>query len=38
MLTMRIAAAAFGPKSARVTRSAIIRLGAVLPSGYKIIA
>ena len=38
VLTTRITATAFSPNNARVTRSAIVRLGAVLPSGYEILA
>jgi general secretion pathway protein K len=38
VLTTRITATAFGPNNARVTRSAIVRLGAVLPSGYQVLA
>jgi len=38
VLTMRITATAFGPNNARVTRSAIVRLGPVLPSGYEVLA
>jgi len=38
VLTTRITAIAFGPSNARVTRSAIVRLGAALPRGYEVIA
>src|SRR5208282_4409974 len=38
VLTTRITATAFSPNNARVTRSAIVRLGTVLPSGYEILA
>jgi general secretion pathway protein K len=38
VLTRRITATAFGPGNARVTRSTIVRLGAVLPSGYQALA
>ena len=38
VVTTRITAAAFGPGNARVTRSAIVRFGAVLPSGYQVLA
>jgi general secretion pathway protein K len=35
VLTTRITATAFGPNNAGVTRSAIVRFGSVLPSGYE---
>jgi general secretion pathway protein K len=38
VLTTRITATAFGPGNARVTRFAIVRLGAALPSGYHVLA
>jgi general secretion pathway protein K len=38
VLITRITATASGPNNARVTRSAIVRLGAVLPSGYEVLA
>jgi general secretion pathway protein K len=38
VLTTRITATAFGPNNARVTRSAIVRFGPVLPSGYEVLA
>ena len=38
VLTTRITATAFGPNNARVTRSAIVRLGAVLPTGFQVLA
>jgi general secretion pathway protein K len=38
VLTTRIVAAAFGPSNASLTRSAIVRFGAVLPSGYQVLA
>jgi hypothetical protein len=38
ILTTRITATAFGPNSAGVTRSAIVRLGATLPRGYEVLA
>jgi general secretion pathway protein K len=38
VLTSRITAAATGPNSAQVTRSAIVRFGAVLPLGYQVLA
>lgn len=38
VLTTRITATAFGPGNARVTRSAIVRFGAVLPNGYQVLA
>ena len=34
ILIARIAATAFGPSNARVTKSAIVRVGAMLPGGY----
>jgi general secretion pathway protein K len=38
VLTVRITAIALGPSNARVARSAIVRLGAALPSGYEVLA
>jgi general secretion pathway protein K len=38
VITTRITAAASGPNSAQVTRSAIVRFGAVLPLGYQVLA
>jgi general secretion pathway protein K len=38
VLTTRITAAVSGPNSAQVTRSAIVRFGAVLPLGYQVLA
>ena len=38
VLTTRITAIAFGPNSARATRSAIVRFGAALPGGYTVLA
>src|SRR5262249_55146830 len=38
VLTTRITATAFGPNNARVTRSAIVRLGAALASGFQVLA
>jgi general secretion pathway protein K len=38
VLTIRITATAFGPNNARVSRSGIVRFGAMLPSGYEILA
>jgi general secretion pathway protein K len=38
LLTVRITATAFGPGNARATRSAIVRIGAVLPHGYVVLA
>ena len=38
LLLVRITATAFGPSNARVTRSAIVRVGAVLLGGYAILA
>jgi general secretion pathway protein K len=37
VLTIRITATAAGPDSAQVTRSAIVRFGVVLPSGYEVL-
>jgi general secretion pathway protein K len=36
--TVRITALASGPGNARVTRSAVIRFGAMLPRGYVVLA
>jgi hypothetical protein len=38
VLTTRITAAASGPNNALVSRSAIVRFGAALPVGYKVLA
>ena len=38
LLTVRITASAFGPGNARVTRLAIVRVGAMLPGGYVVLA
>ena len=38
VLTVRIAALASGPGNASVTRSAIVRFGAMLPGGYVVLA
>ncbi len=38
VLTTRITATAFGPSAASVTRSAVIRFGAMLPRGYAVLA
>jgi general secretion pathway protein K len=38
VLTVRIIAAAFGPGNARVTRTAIVRVGSTLPQGYATLA
>jgi len=38
VLTTRITATAFGPGNASATRFAIVRFGAILPSGYKVLA
>jgi general secretion pathway protein K len=38
LILVRIAATAFGPSNARVKRSAIVRIGAMLPGGYAILA
>ena len=35
---VRITATAFGPNNARVTKSAIVRVGAMLPGGYAVLA
>jgi len=37
LFIVRITAAAFGPGNARVTRSAIVRVGAMLPGGYAVL-
>jgi general secretion pathway protein K len=37
VLTVRITATAFGPNNAQVTRSTIVRSGAMLPGGYEIL-
>lgn len=36
--TTRITATAFGSHDARVTRSAVVRIGAMLPRGYEVLA
>jgi general secretion pathway protein K len=36
--TVRITATAFGPSNARVTKIAIVRIGAMLPGGYAVLA
>jgi general secretion pathway protein K len=38
MIMVRITATGFGPSNARVTRSAIVRVGAMLPGGYTVLA
>ena len=38
MIIVRITATAFGPSNARVTKSAIVRVGAMLPGGYAVLA
>jgi general secretion pathway protein K len=38
VLTTRITATTFGPSKASVTRSASVRVGAALPSGYQVLA
>lgn len=38
VLTIRITALALGPGNARASRSAVIRFGAMLPSGYEVLA
>jgi general secretion pathway protein K len=38
LLTVRITATAVGPGTARVTRRAVVRVGASLPGGYAVLA
>jgi general secretion pathway protein K len=38
LLTVRIEASAVGPSNARVSKTAIVRVGAMLPSGYTVLA
>jgi general secretion pathway protein K len=38
LLIVRITATATGPGNARVTRTAVVRIGAMLPSGYTVLA
>jgi general secretion pathway protein K len=38
LILVRITATAFGPSNARVKKSAIVRIGAMLPGGYAILA
>ena len=38
MIIVRITATAFGPSNARVTKSAIVRVGATMPGGYAVLA
>lgn len=38
LATVRIVATAQGPGNARVTRTAIVQIGAVLPGGYSVLA
>jgi general secretion pathway protein K len=38
VLTVRIIAQALGPGNARITRTAIVRLGSTLPEGYVVLA
>jgi general secretion pathway protein K len=38
VLTIRVTATAFGARDARVTRSAVVRIGAALPQGYQVLA
>jgi general secretion pathway protein K len=38
VLTARIIAAALGPGNARITRTAIVRVGSTLPQGYVVLA
>ncbi len=38
VLTVRITAAALGPGNARITRTAIVRVGSSLPQGYVVLA
>jgi hypothetical protein len=38
MTTVRITATALGPDNARVSKTAVVRIGAMLPSGYAVLA
>jgi hypothetical protein len=38
MLLVRITATAFGPSNARVSKSAIVRVGTMLLGGYVVLA
>ena len=38
VLTIRITATAFGQGNARVTKTAVVRVGAMLPGGYAVLA
>jgi general secretion pathway protein K len=38
LVTARIKASAFGPGNARVTKTAIVRVGPALPGGYTVLA
>ena len=38
LVVVRITATAFGPSNARVKKSAIVRVGAMLPGGYSVLA
>ena len=38
LLTVRIKASAVGPSNARVSKTAIVRVGAMLPGGYAVLA
>jgi len=38
LLTVRIEASAVGPSNARVSKTAIVRVGAMLPGGYAVLA
>ena len=38
LILVRITATAFGPSNARVKKSSIVRIGAMLPGGYAILA
>ncbi len=38
LLLVRITATAFGPSNARLKKSAIVRVGAMLPGGYAVLA
>ena len=38
LLTVRIEASAIGPSNARVSKTAIVRVGAMLPGGYAVLA
>ena len=38
MTTVRITATALGPQNARVSKTAVVRIGAMLPGGYAVLA